>query len=135
MFIRLNPKIIRKVFGYSKKKSTFAIIKVKPIQNRRIMKTISISEVINEVRNGNHVRKIALADASKYVANTKGEMTWATTLVEKKYARLHADDEVVAVGNKEVNITEFANILSSMKGKGEAIIGIGQNMYYGEIVD
>ena len=99
------------------------------------MKTISISEVINEVRNGNHVRKIALADASKYAANSKGEMTWATTLVEKKYARLHADDEVVAVGNNEVNITEFVNILSSMKGKGEAIIGIGQNMYYGEIVD
>lgn len=99
------------------------------------MNTISILEVINEVRNGNHVRKIALVDASKYAANSKGRMTWATTLIEKKYARLHANDEVVAVGNKEVNITEFTNILNSMKGKGEAIIGIGQNMYYGEIID
>lgn len=103
------------------------------------MKTISISEIANEVRNGHHVIKLALEDASKYAANATGEMTWAASLVEKKYAYRHPGDEVVKVGNKEANISELVRILNDMRGKGNAIVWLGGNgeikNFYGEVLD
>ena len=50
------------------------------------MKKYSISEIVNAVRNGGHVIKLALSDASKYASNSRGEMQWDTSAVEKKYA-------------------------------------------------
>lgn len=99
------------------------------------MNTISISEVISEIRKGNHVNRIVLKDSSRYIANSKGEMSWATTLVEKKYADRQKGDEIVKVDNKEVNITELTRIMNVMRGKGNAHIIIGQRMFFGEIID
>lgn len=99
------------------------------------MKTITISEIINEVKNGAHIRKIALCDASRYASNSKGEMTWAVTLVEKAYVSRKDNDEIIENGNKQVNITEFTRILNSMKNKGCACIWIGNKIFKGEVVD
>ena len=101
----------------------------------RTKNIVSISEVINEVRNGNHVNMIDMLNTYEYAASSNGMLSLAITLVEKKHARLHADDEVVTVGDKEVNITELANIMDSMRGKGDAYIVIGRKVFFGEIVD
>ena len=110
-------------------------IKPKSRKGRKIMKTmISVSEIINEVRNGGHVRKLSLKDASRYAANSKGEMSWATTLVEKAYVNRQEGDEIIQLGNKQVNITELTRILNVMVGKGEVSIWIGNKAFGGELV-
>ena len=99
------------------------------------MKTmISVSEIINEVRNGGHVRKLALKDASRYSANSNGEMSWATTLVETAYVNRQEGDEIIQLGNKQVNITELTRILNDMIGKGKVNIWIGNIDFVGELV-
>ena len=100
------------------------------------MKTkLSISDIINEVRNGGHVRELVLCKASRYIANAKGDMTWATTLVEAKYVRRREGDEIVQCGNKQVNITQLTSILNEMVGKGEARIWVGNINFKGELTN
>lgn len=95
---------------------------------------MTISEIINKVKNGAHVRKLALRDASKLIANCKGEYTWNATLVEKSYVERTEGDEVIQLGSKQVNITKLQSILGRMVGNGEAIVWIGGEFLTGEIV-
>lgn len=96
---------------------------------------IQISGIIDEVRNGARVRKIALKDASRYASNAKGEMHFATTLFEKKYVARQNGDEVIKIGTKEVNVSEIIRILTSLKGKGDVALWVGNNVYEGELYD
>lgn len=96
---------------------------------------IQISGIIDEVRNGARVRKIALKDASRYASNAKGEMQFATTLFEKKYVARQNGDEVMKIGTKEVNVSEIIRILTSLKGKGDVALWVGNNVYEGELYD
>lgn len=99
------------------------------------MEKYSISEIVSAVRNGGHVIKLALSDASKYASNSHGEMQWDTSAVEKKYAYRQEGDEIIQNGNKEVNISELVRILKVMVGRGEAQVRIGSQLFYGEIVE
>lgn len=99
------------------------------------MEKYSISEIVSAVRNGGHVIKLALSDASKYASNSRGEMQWDTSAVEKKYVYRQEGDEIIQNGNKEVNISELVRILKVMVGRGEAQVRIGSQLFYGEIVE
>ena len=100
------------------------------------MKTkLSISDVINEVRNGGHVRELVLCDASRYIANAKGDMTWATTTVEAKYVRRIEGDEIVQCGNKQVNVSMLTRVLNQMVGRGEVRIWVGNINFKGELTN
>ena len=75
-----------------------------------------IADIIRTNKVG--VTSITLYDASRYIANAKGEMTWVGTLYTKKYANRQDGDEVIETGNKETNITAVERTLQGLIGKG-----------------
>lgn len=93
------------------------------------------SEIINEIRNSKvGVMSIILKDASRYAANTEGEMVWAGTLFTKKYADRQDGDEVITTGNKETNLSEVERVLTSLIGKGDVQVRLmNANWLTGEI--
>ena len=76
---------------------------------------MKLSEIINEVRNGKFVFGVKVISPVGYDKNVE-EITIADTLYCKKSVNRQSGDEVVVVGNKEFNISEFERILNSYKG-------------------
>lgn len=100
--------------------------------------TISISEVLDAVRGGQVVNTINLLDASRYASNACGEMIFNPTLWHKKYVdKQDQNDEVLTLGNKEVNVSEIGRILSRLIGKGDVYVWISgeERPRVGEIVE
>lgn len=101
------------------------------------MKTISINEVLNEVRNGKGLLKITLNDASRYSKNSRGKMDFNTDMWWKKDVDAQKGDEIIALRNKQINVSEIARILRSLVGCGDVTIWISGEQSYrvGEVVD
>lgn len=49
------------------------------------------------------------------------------------HIRRQPGDEVLKVGNKFANISEFVRTLRTLKGKGEAFLQIGTRIFYGKV--
>lgn len=92
------------------------------------MDKISISAILNKVHNGAHVRNL-------YVENGGEREDYAVTLFEKKHITHRSNDEVIKIGNKEVNISELERILVSLKGKGQVTIWLDGKILKGDIKD
>lgn len=97
------------------------------------MKTIKISEIIDNAKNG-AIPSVKLLDASRYAANVEGEMIVNTDLFYS--GRVYAympDDELIKFGKKTLNVSELRRILEKFIGKGEVRISTKDKMYEGEI--
>jgi len=95
---------------------------------------MKLSEILTETRNGALINKIAINDASKVVANSNGEMSFATTLFQKKYAYRNEGDEIISSlnGTKETNVTTLKNVIIRHSDL-EMTIRIGKINYSGII--
>lgn len=101
------------------------------------MKTISINEVLNEVRNGKAILKITLNDASRYADNARGKMDFNPDMWWKKNVNAQKGDEIIARGSKQINASEIARILRTLVGCGDVTIWVSGEQTYrvGEVVD
>ena len=100
-------------------------------------RTIKIADVIETIRkNEVGVMSIVLEDASRYAANSKGELTCAGTLFTKKYANRQEGDEVIQTGNKETNLSAVERQLRTFMGKGNVYVKLlNPNLsMYGEVI-
>lgn len=74
-----------------------------------------LSEVTNEIRNGNLVYGVKILSPVGYDVNVEN-ISIADTLYRKKHVNRLPDDEIVVVADKEFNISEFERILKSFEG-------------------
>lgn len=74
-----------------------------------------LSEITNEVRNGNLVYGVKILSPVGYDANVEN-ISIADTLYRKKHVNKLPGDEIAVVAGKEFNISEFERILKSYKG-------------------
>lgn len=95
---------------------------------------MKLSEILNEARTGSFIFKVAVKDASKVIANSNGELGFASTIFQKKYANRYEGDEIVPAlnGSKETNVTELKNVIVNHADL-EMIIHIGKINYEGLI--
>lgn len=93
---------------------------------------MKLSEILAEARIGAFIFKVAVNDASKVVANSKGEMGFAITLFQKKYINRENGDEIVKAGNKETNVSELKRVIKRHP-KIEMTVRIGSISYSGVI--
>ncbi len=93
---------------------------------------MKLSEILTEARKGVFIFKVAVNDSSKVVANSKGEMGFATTLFQKKYANREDGDEIVKAANKETNVSELKRVIKRHSGI-EMTIRLGSIDYSGII--
>ena len=65
---------------------------------------MTIQEILTEARTGNVMNllcSLKVKDSSKMVANSSGEMTFATTMFCKKHVNRNIGDEIVQTGSQE----------------------------------
>jgi hypothetical protein len=72
---------------------------------------MKLSEILTELRNGAIIFNISVKDSSKVIANSKGELNYATTLFQKKYVDKIDNDEIIKCGTKQTNISEVIRII------------------------
>lgn len=97
------------------------------------MKTIT--EIVERVRSGQNLLKIELCDASRYISNARGAMSFNSTIWHGRCVRSYkATDEIVSYDQYETNVSEVERILRSLIGKGNVKIWLsGENPEVGEI--
>lgn len=93
---------------------------------------MKLSEVLKEARTGAFIFNVSVKDARKVIANSTGELKFASTLFQKKYVSKFEGDEVVQAGSKETNITELKNVIKNHAGH-EMNLRIGSINYSGII--
>jgi len=101
------------------------------------MKTITIQQVINEIKNSESgIMSIVLTDSSRYAKNSNGSLTYAGTLFTKKCVNSQPGDEVIMTGNKQTNLSEVERVLTSLMGKGEVQVRLMNGTWLtGEVVE
>lgn len=100
------------------------------------MKTIKISDIMSAARSGQPVTTLKLRDASRAVSNSTGELVINTDIFySARVAAIQADDEVIEVGKKRLNLSEMQRQLSRFIGKGEVYFVQDGRAFAGEIVE
>lgn len=100
------------------------------------MGTIKISEIIDNARGGAIPYSIKLMDASRYAANSKGEMIINTDIFYSGRVNAYVPgDEIIEFGEKTFNVSELHRILKQFVGLGEIRISTKNGMYQGEVQD
>lgn len=80
---------------------------------------MKIENIINEIREEKiGIAKIVLCNASAYVKNAIGEMTYAGTLFSKKHVAYQIGDDVIKTGSVETNLSQVLRTLSALANKG-----------------
>ncbi len=95
---------------------------------------ISIRSLLNRAEAGETISSIKLYDAGKYASNAKGDMLINTDIFfsSRVYA-YRADDRLVKIGKKTLNVDELRRQLERFIGKGSAVVCIGGKCLRGEI--
>lgn len=100
------------------------------------MKTIEISKIMDSARKGLPVTALKLRDASRAVSSSTGELTINTDLFYSSRVRnYYADDEIIDVGKKRLNLSELLRQLSRFIGKGLVYFVQDGRAFEGELVE
>lgn len=100
------------------------------------MKTIEISKIMDAARNGKPVTTLKLRDASRYISNATGEMLInADIFYSARVAAVQANDEIIEVGKKRLNLSEMQRQLSRFIGKGLVYLVQDGRAFEGELVE
>lgn len=100
------------------------------------MKTIEISKIMDAARNGLPVTTLKLRDASRAISNAAGDLTINTDIFFSARVRnYYADDEIIEVGNKRLNLSEMQRQLSRFIGKGLVYFVQDGRAFEGELVE
>ncbi len=100
------------------------------------MKTIRISEIMDTARNGHPVTTLKLRDASRMFSNATDELIVNTDIFcSGRVRNYHADDEVIEVGKKRLNLSELQRRLRNLIGKGIVYLVQDGRAFEGELVE
>lgn len=100
------------------------------------MKTIEISKIMDAARNGHPVTTLKLRDASRAISSAAGDLTINTDIFFSARVRnYYADDEIIEIGNKRLNLSEMQRQLSRFIGKGLVYFVQDGRAFEGELVE
>ncbi len=100
------------------------------------MKTIEISSIMNAARNGQPVTTLKLRDASRMFSTAIGDLTINTDIFySARVSAIQADDEVIEVGKKRLNLSELQRRLRNLIGKGIVYLVQDGRAFEGELVE
>lgn len=100
------------------------------------MKTIEISKIMDVARTGKPVTTLKLRDASRYISNASGELLINSDIFySARVAAIQADDEIIEVGKKRLNLSELQRQLSRFIGKGLVYFVQDGRAFEGELVE
>ena len=99
-------------------------------------RTISIRSILNRAETGEVISSIKLVDAGRYAANAKGYMLVNSDIFfsSRVYA-YRADDRLVKIRKKTLNLDELRRQLEQFIGKGCVAVHIGGECLRGEIIE
>lgn len=100
------------------------------------MKNIEISKIMDLSRKGLPVTALKLRDASRAISSATGELAVNTDVFFSSRVRnYYADDEIIEVGKKRLNLSEMQRQLSRFIGKGLVYFVQDGRAFEGELVE